>query len=148
MIVSPFCVYPSFHLNRYTQTNARIAEYLGVSFWNKTSTQGATIQTALDYAMTVPPGNDTAAELYPSIAAVAATYGDPTGKYAGFLAQADNTYPADPYFFWDQPFSDSNLAAATPSASAKGPNATNGASSSGPRYLGASVAVFAVLLWL
>jgi hypothetical protein len=62
--------------------------------------------------------------LYPSIAAIGATYGDPNGKYASFLAQANNQYPAEPYFFWDQPFSDSNLAAATPVAPGQ-PSATS-----------------------
>ncbi|KAF7972128.1 hypothetical protein HWV62_18852 [Athelia sp. TMB] len=137
-------------------TNARIGEYLGTSFWNKTTTQGATIQTALDYTMTVPPGADAPAELYPNLAAVAATYGDPTGKYATWLAQADDTYPQEPYFFWDQPFSDSNLAAATPSATASAVVASastsataknaNGAASSGPGYLGVFAGVVVAFL--
>jgi len=50
-----------------------------------------------------------AAELYPSIAAVAAIYGDPQGKYAGFLKQADGEYPSEAYFLWNQPLSDSGL---------------------------------------
>lgn len=69
--------------------------------------------------MTVQPGDELASELYPNIAAVAANYGDPNGKYAAFLANADNTYPAQPYFLWDQPFTDSNLAAATPTANSQ-----------------------------
>ena len=68
--------------------------------------------------MTISPGDETADELYPEIAAVAAKYGDPDGKYAAFLANADNQYPAEPYFLWDQPLSDSNLAAATPNSGA------------------------------
>lgn len=96
-------------------TNSRLGDYLGLhSFWNKTTTNGGTIQSALNFTMTVQPGNETASELYPNVAAVAATYGDPNGKYASFLAQADNQYPAESYFLWDQPFSDSNLAAASP----------------------------------
>lgn len=137
----------TIHLNP-TQTNAQIAEYLGVSFWNKTTTQGATIQTALDYTMTVSPGDDAAAELYPNIASVASVYGDPTGKYASFMAQADNTYPAQPYFFWNQPFSDSNLASATPSATAPGSTSTSSASFSGPGYFGSFVALATAFLWL
>ena len=54
--------------------------------------------------------------MYPSLAAVAANYGDPEGKYASFLAQADNSYPAEPYFLFNQYFTDSGLAAATPTA--------------------------------
>jgi len=86
------------------------------SFWNKTTTKGGTIKAALDFTLTVQPGDELASELYPDIAAVGATYSDPDGKYAAFLANADNTYPAQPYYFWDQPFSDSNLAAATPTS--------------------------------
>jgi hypothetical protein len=86
------------------------------SFWNKTTTKGGTIKAALDFTLTVQPGDELANELYPNIAAVGATYSDPNGTYAAFLANADNTYPAQPYYFWDQPFSDSNLAAATPTS--------------------------------
>jgi hypothetical protein len=102
------------------QTNARLGEYLGLdSPWNKTTTKGGTIKAALDFTLTVQPGDELANELYPNIAAVAANYGDPNGKYAAFLASADNTYPAQPYFLWDQPFTDSNLAAATPTANSQ-----------------------------
>ena len=119
MIVSTLGCHQRTALNkqRRFQTSARLGDYLGLPpFWNTTTTQGGTIKAALDFTMTVPPGNDTANELYPNVAAVAAEYGDPNGKYAAFLANADNTYPAQPYFFWDQPFWDSNLAAATPTS--------------------------------
>jgi len=97
-------------------TNARLGDYLGLdSFWNKTTTKGGTIKAALDFTMTVQPGNETASELYPNIAAVASTY-DNNDTYASFLALKDPLYPAQGYFYWDQPFSDSNLAAATPTA--------------------------------
>jgi len=62
-------------------------------------------------------GDGPPSELYPSIAAVGAAYGDPDGKYAAFLANADDTYPAQPYFLFNQPFSDSGLAAANPPSS-------------------------------
>ena len=67
-------------------------------------------------------------ELYPSIAAVAANYGDPNGKYAAFLANADNMYPTEPYFLFNQNFSDSGLASAKPTAG--GPSV----SSAGTQY--------------
>ena len=66
-------------------------------------------------------------ELYPSIAAVAANYGDPDGKYAAFMANADNTYPAEPYFLFNQNFSDSGLASAK--ATAGGPSLPSSSSS-------------------
>jgi len=82
--------------------------------------------------MTVPPGNETASELYPSVGAGAAVYGDPQGTYAAFLSNAEADYPSQTWFFWDQPLSDSGwvrahvsssgtagAAAATSSAGAK-----------------------------
>ena len=85
--------------------NARIGEYLGLNFWNTTTIQGATIQTAADFIMTQTLGDPTdgpLSELYPSLAKVAAVYGDPDGKYAAFLKNAEAAYPAEPYFLWNQ----------------------------------------------
>ncbi|KAH9947891.1 chondroitin AC/alginate lyase [Amylocystis lapponica] len=87
-------------------TNAKLGSYLGCDVWNNTSGSGATVQTALDYAMTLPAGNETASELYPSIVAVASIYGDPHGKYASFMEQVDpGRVMRDSHFFWNQPFS-------------------------------------------
>ncbi|KAI0320973.1 chondroitin AC/alginate lyase [Amylostereum chailletii] len=93
-------------------TNARIAEYAGWDAWNVTSSSGATIQTALDYAMTIDPGDDAPAELYPSVASVGATYGDSDGTYAAFLSNKVQSYPEEPYFLFDQPLSDSGWVSA------------------------------------
>lgn len=48
------------------------------------------------------PTDGPLSELYPSLAEVAAVYGDPDGKYATFLKNADPEYPAEPYFLWNQ----------------------------------------------
>src|SRR5271170_7166818 len=67
------------------KTNAKIGEYLGITEWNTTTSQGATIKAAADFAMLQTPtaeGDGPPSELYPSIAAVGAAYGDPDGKYA------------------------------------------------------------------
>ena len=90
------------------QTNARIAAYTGLepSPWNITSNANATIKTALDYAMTIDPGEDAAYELYPNVAAVASIYGDAGETYAQWLSGKEEEYPEEPYFLWDQPFSD------------------------------------------
>ncbi|KAM6501239.1 Alginate lyase domain containing protein [Amanita muscaria] len=63
-------------------TNGRIAAYTGnSSVWNLPSLSGATIKTAVDYAITMKASatNETSAidELTPYIAAVASIYGDP-----------------------------------------------------------------------
>jgi hypothetical protein len=71
--------------------------------------------------MTVSPGSEEADELYPNVAAVAAEYGDPTGKYAAFLKAHSNgtTYIAQPYFLWNQPLSDSGLSSDSAASSGK-----------------------------
>jgi hypothetical protein len=100
--------------------NAKLGDYLGLNFWNTSTKAGGNIQKATDFTMlqqlNTTDGDGPVWELYPSIAAVASKYGDPDGKYAAFMANADNTYPSEPYFLFNQPFSDSNLAAATPTA--------------------------------
>ena len=70
--------------------------------------------------MTVPPGNETASELYPSVGAGAAVYGDPQGTYAAFLSNAEPDYPSQTWFFWDQPLSDSGWVRAHASSSGTG----------------------------
>ena len=42
--------------------------------------------------------------MLPHVAAVAAVYGDPGGKYAAFLSKTTNgKYKAQSYFFYNQP---------------------------------------------
>ena len=106
-----------------------------------TSNSGGTIQKALDFAIKTDPGKETADELYPNVAAVGAIYGDPNGTYAGFLADAEEAYPAEPYFLWNQPLSDNGWVSRNPnyggSTTSNGPNANgtsgNGSSNSGPK---------------
>ncbi|KAF8705971.1 Chondroitin AC alginate lyase, partial [Rhizoctonia solani] len=91
--------------------SARLAEFVGYDGWNAKSSSGAGIQTAADYAMQFTPGpGEAASELFPQIAAVAVKFGDPSGKYAAFLASKDQSYPGRPWFLWNQPLSDSGLA--------------------------------------
>jgi len=121
--------------------NAKIGTYLNLNFWNTTTSLGGTIQKANDFTMlqtfNATDGDGPAWELYPSIAAVAANYGDPEGKYAAWMKGADNMYPAEPYFLFNQNFSDSGLAAAKPTATGSGTGA--GASSTSSSSLGKSV---------
>jgi hypothetical protein len=90
-------------------TNARIGEYLGFNAWNLTTRNNSNIQDACNFAMTMPPKDEAAGELYPNVADIAAQYGDPNGTYAAFLYARQPTYGQNPYFLWDQPFSDSGL---------------------------------------
>jgi hypothetical protein len=61
--------------------------------------------------MSIPSFKEAAGELYPNIADIAAIYGDPNGTYSGFLYSRQPTYAQNPYFLWDQPFTDSGLMA-------------------------------------
>jgi len=90
--------------------NARIQAYAGdKTVWNKTTNQGSTIKTALDFAMTLNSATsgetNYTAELYPSVAAVGAIYGDTDQKYSTFLANGvpGSNYAEEAYFLWDQP---------------------------------------------
>ena len=117
------------HLNK---TNARLAKYAGLDVFQHTSNSGGTIQKALDFAINTDPGKEAADELYPNVAAVGAIYGDPNGKYAGFLTHAEEAYPAEPYFLWNQPLSDNGWVSRNPNYGGSTPsNGTNGNSNSG-----------------
>ncbi|KAG8986465.1 hypothetical protein FRB90_003989, partial [Tulasnella sp. 427] len=87
----------------------RIADYMGWNTWNITTKDGVTVKEAVDYAMTMPAGSEDPTELYPDVAAMASYYKDPNNKYSGWLAQQDNTYPGQAYYFWEQPMTDSGL---------------------------------------
>jgi len=73
--------------------NARLGDYLGQNYWTRTTSKGATIQTAVNYLMrfsvnpssAVPAPNYNTNELAPHVALVAAAYGDPNGTYARWL---------------------------------------------------------------
>jgi hypothetical protein len=73
-----------------------------MNFWTAKSKYGATIQTAVDYTMGIDPKSEDVTELVPHIAATAAAYGDPTGKYAKFLERTIPNYQTRPFFFYDQ----------------------------------------------
>jgi hypothetical protein len=109
------------------QTNARLAEYASPSSkpWNITTKAGGTIKAALDFTLTVTPTGDEVGdgyELWPAIAAIASTYGDPDGNYLQRLQKERPDYAADPYFLWAQPLSGS--------ASANESDSNNGSSGS------------------
>ena len=74
-----------------------------MDFWSAKSKYGATIQTALDYVMNSNPKNEDVSDIFPHVAAVAAAYGDPQGKYVAFLRQHQPDYAAQTYWYYDQP---------------------------------------------
>ncbi|KAI0070852.1 hypothetical protein K474DRAFT_1631279 [Panus rudis PR-1116 ss-1] len=98
-------------------TNAKIADQLGENLWDTESRYGATIQTALDYAMSLDLADEPEAvsDLMPHVASVAAAYGDPSGKYKEFMQRHQGDYQSEPWWFYDQ-------TAALPNSPAAGSN--------------------------
>jgi len=82
--------------------NAKLGDSLGVDFWTAKSKYGATIQTALDYAISHDAKNEGYSNLIPHVAAVAAAYGDPKGKYQKFLNKYMGDYQTKPFWFYNQ----------------------------------------------
>jgi hypothetical protein len=107
MIVRLMPSYALPPLTHVIQTNARIGDYLSLSFWSTPTSQNGTIQKATDFAMTQTPnladGDGPTDELYSSIATVAVHYGDPGGFYANFLSQGDSAYVEMPWYLWNLP---------------------------------------------
>lgn len=81
------------------------------------------------------------AEIYPNVAAVAATYGDPQGKYAKFLNASGFPYTDDASFLWDQP-----VAGGTSSANSNA-SPDDSQSHSGPSSSSA-ITVNRTVMWL
>ncbi|KAJ7337527.1 chondroitin AC/alginate lyase [Mycena albidolilacea] len=104
-------------------TNARLLKYADPTSnpWNMTTKAGTTIQNALDMVMTVDPDKSAegyaVGEIWPNIAAIASTYGDPTGKYVEFLAKSFPEYADDGDFLWNQPLAGGKVTVGTGTAS-------------------------------
>jgi hypothetical protein len=81
------------------------------------------------------------AEIYPNVAAVAATYGDPQGKYAKFLNASGFPYADDASFLWDQPLAGGTLSANS-NASPDDSQSHSGSSSS------SAITVNRTVMWL
>jgi len=74
-------------MKTWLQTNAKLADQLGLHMWKENTKQGATIQTAVDYLMTLEADSEDVEEALPHVAAIAAAYGDPSRRYEAFLQQ-------------------------------------------------------------
>ncbi|KAJ6574913.1 alginate lyase-domain-containing protein [Mycena capillaripes] len=84
-------------------TLAKMGDQLGVDFWTAKSKYGATIKDAVDYLIKQDPKTEDVTEAVPHVAAVAAVYGDPDGKYAAFLGSTMSDYKTQPFWYYDQP---------------------------------------------
>lgn len=103
--------------------------------------------------MAVNPGEEPAAELYMSIATVAAVYGDPSGTYAAFLKNASADYPSEPFYLWTQPLSDggwvaANLNSSDGGGSGSGSNTTTTTTNKGGAVGSASYGLGGLLVTL
>ncbi|KAF5314977.1 hypothetical protein D9619_007552 [Psilocybe cf. subviscida] len=91
-------------------TIARIAAYAAPSSspWSTPSGSGATIQKALDFAITTSAATSKegkyAEELWPNVASVASVYGDAEGKYLAYLKKNAPGFMSEPYILWNAPF--------------------------------------------
>ncbi|KAK2461802.1 hypothetical protein APHAL10511_006265 [Amanita phalloides] len=83
-------------------TLAKLGEALGLNLWTSPSKYGGTIQTAVEYTMSLDPKKENGSELAPHVAAVAAAYGDPEGKYAAYLSRTMKDYRRKAFWFYDQ----------------------------------------------
>ncbi|CAD6587070.1 MAG: hypothetical protein TREMPRED_004653 [Tremellales sp. Tagirdzhanova-0007] len=96
-------------------TNAQIGDQVGLSpsAWNRTTSSGATLLDALNFAMAQDPAahneTDESKQLNPIIAAVVSQFGDPTGNLTAFLKKTDPFYPAQPYFALAEGLSDGGV---------------------------------------
>ncbi len=124
----------SHHIHaHHAKANARLGSYLGFDAWNVTTSSGSTIKSALDFAMSIPISLDTGSEssgsnsseedsksmllFLPSVGAGAVIYGDQDdgdtkGRYVAFLEREEVNYPAQPWFFSNQPLDDSGWVSA------------------------------------
>ena len=52
--------------------------------------------------MSQNPGKELVSDIIPHVAAVAAAYGDPSGKYSAFLKTNDPDHATQPFWYYDQ----------------------------------------------
>lgn len=128
--------------------NAQLSTYAGnSSVWSLPTHSGATIQTALNYALTLNASatNETALlyEFLPSIGEVAVIYGDPQGKYVGALNERQSNWTSDGWVLWTQPL---NISAASNSSPDTGSKNGDLRLTGNTHWVVASLAM--VMLWL
>jgi hypothetical protein len=54
-------------------------------------------------------------EIYPNIAAIAATFGDTNGTYLSFIKKSRPGFMRDPYILWNQPWGENEFSGKLPS---------------------------------
>lgn len=90
------------------QTLAKLADQINVNYWTRKSRYGATIQDAVNYAMSVAPKSsksEDVTQVLPHVLAADAVYGDSDGKYAAFVKKwspSSTPYQEQSWWFYDQ----------------------------------------------
>jgi hypothetical protein len=130
----------------HAQTNARLGSHLGFDAWNLTTSSGSSIKSALDFTISLGTGNNTSCcnsseddsttmlLFLPSVGAGAIVYGDEDdgdtrGRDVAFLENEEVNYPAQPWFFWNQPLDDSGWVSARSGSDGPGPTTTSSTAS-------------------
>ncbi|KAJ7734765.1 chondroitin AC/alginate lyase [Mycena maculata] len=134
-------------------TSARLLKYADPTSdpWNLTTKDGTTIRDAMNFVMTVNPNThgegDDVAEIYPNIAAIASTYGDPNGTYVAFLKAGFPEYAWDADFLWDQPLAGDGVVTTSNSTGSGSGSGSGKSAASTHRGLGVlSAAILALLV--
>jgi hypothetical protein len=74
----------------------------------------------LDFAISIPASANHEEkyeqEIYPNIAAIAATYGDNNGTYLKFVKKSRPGFMRDPYILWNQPWGVNEFSGKSPAS--------------------------------
>ena len=80
---------------------AKLGDQVGMNVWAAQSRYRATIQDALDFAITQPTQGEAFTTILPHLASVAVAYGDPKGKYAALAMKQDKGYAGRTWWWHD-----------------------------------------------
>ena len=76
------------------------------------------------------PKNEDVSDIFPHVAAIAAAYGDPSGRYDRFLKNNDKDYGKAPYYLYNSPRAFKNSPSVVGSNGASAPSPGNAAGAS------------------
>lgn len=80
----------------------KIGSAVGVDVWNAKTAAGSTIQTAVNYLITLNPGFEDATLAAPVVLAAAQVYGS-SASYTAAAASFDPNYASEAYALWNAP---------------------------------------------
>jgi len=86
-------------------------------------------------------------ELYPNIAAVAATYGDKNGTYLAFVKKTRPGFMRDPYILWNQPWGMNEFSGKSPTSSSTRRSTATGSPIQNTTKTGDALSVMGNNIW-